>query len=742
MNAPARRAPSSAKRVNMPTEPVALCWWWWSRKYEKNLTSSVSMADRTEASLRLHIVPWLEKLQLASIADLTRHDVEDFMLHLAGMNHSAAPAPLRQVEYLTVQETARRANCSKSKLARLRAEGKLPNSTLADQPDSTRKVLLIASVDLPAVGLILDASEPARDGRHPVALQKRTAKEILVVLRLICDNAIAGGVMDKNPTLGVTATNPLPAAARYRADLDGEEVLTLAKSRELAAGLNVHHQLAFWIQRLLGLRAGEVFGILVEHLFTQEDRAYLRVRQQGGRTMRVRDDYGNVVQTRSKEPKTQKGKRTLPVPRHLDRFINAYLDAFHRNEDGSLDHKRPLVCGFRDLWAPSSGTYLQALRVASRTLGIVINDDGIPGLSSHALRRSMSGELYNYQLANDSTRTDILGQSAARHDDVSTTTQRRYTPSHKDLQRFHPVADGFDRLIDEQIGGIFVPTTHRAKLGSDNPIRDREVIADAVFQEHGYPRLGEVDIDGVRYVSVHTAADYLNLTVSGVRSAIRAGRVDTIRSELDGGRSVVMVSLDSLATVRNGATSFTTGEAAEMLGISQWELWRKASEGLIESIYDESSGRYRFDAAMLESLRQDADRAKAIRARAVTLAEAQRRIGISNRAARVLLAMGKLDRDEAPTNATWIYVTLDSVERCRQELVNIDGRQTGKADRVPLAEAVELTGLKSPELRALAASGYLDRCDIRSRTYFTRESLTRLMEKNLTTTKAETDDLE
>ena len=73
MNAPARRASSSAKRVNMPTEPVALCWWWWSRKYEKNLTSSVSMADRTEASLRLHIVPWLERLQLASIADLTRH---------------------------------------------------------------------------------------------------------------------------------------------------------------------------------------------------------------------------------------------------------------------------------------------------------------------------------------------------------------------------------------------------------------------------------------------------------------------------------------------------------------------------------------------------------------------------------------------------------------------------------------------------------------------------------------------
>ncbi|CAB4678576.1 unannotated protein [freshwater metagenome] len=742
MNAPARRASSSAKRVNMPTEPVALCWWWWSRKYEKNLTSSVSMADRTEASLRLHIVPWLERLQLASIADLTRHDVEDFMLHLAGMNHSAAPAPLRQVEYLTVQETARRANCSKSKLARLRAEGKLPNSTLADQPDSTRKVLLIASVDLPAVGLILDASEPARDGRHPVALQKRTAKEILVVLRLICDNAIAGGVMDKNPTLGVTATNPLPAAARYRADLDGEEVLTLAKSRELAAGLNVHHQLAFWIQRLLGLRAGEVFGILVEHLFTESDRPYVRVRLQGGRTMRVRDDLGNVVKTRSKEPKTQKGKRTLPVPLHLDRFIGAYLDAFHRREDGSLDGTRPLVCGFRDLRVPSSGTYLQALRAASRNLGIVINDDDIPGLSSHALRRSMSGELYNYQLADDSTRTDMLGQSAARRDDVSTTTQRRYTPSHKDLQRFLPVADGFDRLIDEQIGNIFVPTTHRAKLGKDNPLRDREVIAESVFQKHEYPRLGEVDIGGAQYVSVQSAADYLGLTVPGIRGRIRAGRLDTIRNELDGTRSIVMVSVDSLSKARNRTVTFSTGEAAEMLGISQWELWRKASEGLIESIYDESSGRYRFDAAMLESLRQDADRAKAIRARAVTLAEAQRRIGISNRAARVLLAMGKLDRDEAPTNATWIYVTLDSVERCRQELINIDGRQTEKADRVPLAEAVELTGLKSPELRALAASGYLDRCDIRSRTYFTRESLTRLMEKNLTTTKAETDDLE
>ena len=40
-------------------------------------------------------------------------------------------------------------------------------------------------------------------------------------------------------------------------------------------------------------------------------------------------------------------------------------------------------------------------------------------------------------------------------------------PSHKDLQRFHPVADGFDRLIDEQTAKAFALADNRTSdLGS------------------------------------------------------------------------------------------------------------------------------------------------------------------------------------------------------------------------------------------------------------------------------------
>lgn len=126
-------------------------------------------------------------------------------------------------------------------------------------------------------------------------------------------------------------------------------------------------------------------------------------------------------------------------------------------------------------------------------------------------------------------------------------------------------------------------------------------------------------------------------------------------------------------------------------------------------------------------MRQQALRRQEIRQRAISLHDASRRLGISERAARVLIQLGRLERDEAPTANNWIYVTLDSVERCRAELVNLGGiRPGGKVDltdRVSIEDAASQTGLTASQLRVLATACVLVRVAHSHRTHFTRESL-------------------
>jgi len=316
MSGSAQRRTAPRRANNIPTEPIALCWWWWDRRYEKNRTSSVSMRDRTELLLNKHIVPWLRRLNLESIDQLNRVDVEDFMLELAGMNKSrpTSVTALSAAEYYTTEEAARLCGCHISKLKHLRANGRLPNATLADVPGANRKRLLIPAGDLLALGFDLSGARPARDQRDVIAMQRKTANELLLVIRRVCRAAVASGLATTDATVDVQAAEPIKALARPKRRPEDERVFTLVEARQLAAELNVHHQLAMWMQRLDGPRAAEVFGALNEHFFRHNDRLLWNIRLQGGKPVRVRDDDGQITSVRSRPPKTKNGIRTIVVP--------------------------------------------------------------------------------------------------------------------------------------------------------------------------------------------------------------------------------------------------------------------------------------------------------------------------------------------------------------------------------------------------------------------------------------------
>ena len=50
--------------------------------------------------------------------------------------------------------------------------------------------------------------------------------------------------------------------------------------------------MVFWLQRIMGLRISEAFGVLVGDVVDLGDVGMLAVQGQGGRTFNVRDDHG------------------------------------------------------------------------------------------------------------------------------------------------------------------------------------------------------------------------------------------------------------------------------------------------------------------------------------------------------------------------------------------------------------------------------------------------------------------
>ena len=92
------------------------------------------------------------------------------------------------------------------------------------------------------------------------------------------------------PPKGSTRQSPT-SADRRRPDRGGQpRPLTLPECARFASHLHPVHQLAFWLQRIMGLRISEAFGILVGDVVDLGDTGLLAVQGQGGRTFAVRDD--------------------------------------------------------------------------------------------------------------------------------------------------------------------------------------------------------------------------------------------------------------------------------------------------------------------------------------------------------------------------------------------------------------------------------------------------------------------
>ena len=133
--------------------------------------------------------------------------------------------------------------------------------------------------------------------RRPTGLSQRYVADALWVLRRVLGFARANGLFPAgfDPTEGLEAPLPDPAAARTRRPTQPAPAAHPGRVRPHRRPPPAVHQMVFWLQRIMGLRISEAFGVLVGDVVDLGEYGMLAAQGQGGRTFNVRDDHGTIV---------------------------------------------------------------------------------------------------------------------------------------------------------------------------------------------------------------------------------------------------------------------------------------------------------------------------------------------------------------------------------------------------------------------------------------------------------------
>ncbi len=286
---------------------------------------------------------------------------------------------------------------------------------------------------VPSIGAVrLDGLKPAHFRRMEryvtVELGKSsgTAGSAWRTLHKALEDAVLEGVIERNPAVKGTAPR---VALKERAALTPEQAADL-----IAAETDETWRLMWMLAFMTGMRQGERLGLTEDELRQDGDRLVVLVEWQAQHLTKreVKDlpkgvecsPLGNgMYRTR---PKTEKGRRAIPLPEALAAQLLAYIERHGVNGDGLVFHDDrglPLTgCVERRRW----------YRALDR---IGLGHDYVPHSARHT-----TATILNRLGLDDVTRTAIMG-----HSRVSTTNEI-YT--HVELDRLVAATDGVEKAIE------------------------------------------------------------------------------------------------------------------------------------------------------------------------------------------------------------------------------------------------------------------------------------------------------
>lgn len=700
------RTTKAPRRKSRPTEAprlqpdvASLSRAWMAAAYEDLRRGGPERAERVRRIVEGFLVPWFAP-RTTTIADLTYFMTHEWLLHLVGRDRAEASGallgpppvsgPFRDGEELTLAQAAQAAGVSLPTARRRWRAGQLPGA----YRDPTGQVRVPA-----AAALAITAKR-----RAPAGLSQGYVTDALWVLRRVLAFARANGLFPPgfDPTEGLDA--PLADKAdRRRPDRDGQpRPLSLPECARLASHLHPVHQLAFWLQRIMGLRISEAFGVRVGDVVDLGGTGLLAVQGQGGRSFSVRDDHGQVVAVPYKPTtKTAAGSRVLVVPEKLMDLVRVAIDAFHTDPDtGQVDTAARLVPGLQTPDRSGQHAYRHAFDEAARAEQLTGEHLGF-SVSTHLLRKSCATDLAWTAGLEDAVRRRFMGHRAG--DDVY---GRIYTLDHPDVAPLAKVAEILDHHIAMSIGTLMVPTIRHAQWGSANPLAARADHVDATLAAAGW--LVDPGSDDDPLCDAQRVAQELDIYPTTARRWMADGTIPTVALADATGVSRRYARLSDVWAHRDRlAGRILLPDLAEELGIAYHEAYHALRRLGLAVEQHPTTRQYHLSTDAADALRAEHQRIQALHRRSMKLAAAARQLKIALSTAALLSRTGQLDVDPETDSSGARFVTRSSVV---WYWVDRHARTVGRKRHepsVPISEVARLSGESQRAIDDLVHAGVL-----------------------------------
>jgi integrase len=571
-------------------------------------------------------------------------------------------------------------------------------------------------VRVPASAL---ATVTNKRARRPEGLSQSYVADALWVLRRTLAFARANGLAPAgfDPTESLEAPSPDPARARRSRPTGQPRPLSLPECARIASHLHVVHQSAFWLQRIMGLRVSEAFGLQVGDVVDLGEVGLLAVQGQGGRRFKVRDDHGRLEAVPRKDTvKTAAGFRVLVVPEHLMQALRTLVEAFHTDPDtGTVEVNARLVPGIRAANQAGLMNYQTSLADAAGAEGLSSADLGFP-VTTHLLRKSCATDLAWATGIEDHVRRRFMGHRAG--DDVY---GRIYTLDHPDVAPLRQVAQILDANIEKTIGSLLVPTTRKIRWGPDNPLRARADHVDATLAAAGWQVEPGAPEDPL--CPAERVAAELDIYVTTARRWMADGTLPTIVAPDDTGVPRRWVRLSDICAHRERlAGRLVLPDVAESLGLRYHEAYHLLRRLDLDLVQHPSTGEYELTPEAVGAMRAEAERIRALHRRSVRLAAAARQLRMAASSVALMSRTGELEVDPETDSSGARFVTRASVQRAWMARHERRKPRTAQA-AVPAHEVARFTGHTTTELVDLVKAGVLQQVPGRGQLLLTAASL-------------------
>lgn len=645
-----------------------------------------------------YVIPWFAP-QTRSVGDITYFMVHEWLLRLVGRQGTLpndgypTQVELRQLRTdreLSLRQAAEVGGVSLATARRRWRDGELPGAYRASNGQ-----IRVSEQTAAATGRRL----------RPAGLSQPVVADALWVLRRVLGFARATGTVPPgfDPTEGLAAPAPDPAVVRARRPTSQPRPLSFPECARIAAHLHPVHQLVLWLQRVMGLRISEAFGVLVDDLIDQGDSGLLLVRGQGGRDFRVRDAHGRVVTVSHKErTKTEAGTRVLVVPMSMLALLRVAVEAFHTDPDtGDAAATSRLVPGLRATDESGQLSFRMAFEHAAAAEGLGSRNLGFR-VSPHLLRKSVATDIAWHRGIEDAVRRRFMGHRAA--DDVY---GRIYTLDHPELTPLAEVARVLDEMIRGSIGTLIVPTTRRIRWGRSNPNYHRTAHISATLDAAGWTV--DPDSSDDPLCDTHRVAAELRIANTTARRWMRDGTLPCVIVHDGDGAARRWVRLGEVWSLRDRqADRILLPDLAVELGVRYHELYRTARRLGVELDRHPTSRQFEVPLQAAGRLRREHARVRALHQRSLKLAATARQLDLAVSTVGLMAKRGELDIDPETDSSGAQFVTLASVERYGSARVGKTRRRELEPATVPLADVVRFTGRSRSELLDLVRAGILD----------------------------------